>query len=344
MLDWFFKKKNKTKNICKVLIIADKPNWAYDSIAKSLLKYNYTDIIFDVDYIKKPKRNLRIIHKEYNLIFFLGWQLLAHIENDEIIEDIKFIDKKKIITGIHSHHSWDNKKTLPDIDVYPQQCLVDYLNKFRGTNCVSKKLYKIFKNSGLKNLTLTENGVDDDIFTQKNINYANKNLTIGFSGNSQNHDWRKGVTEFIIPATIKAKCKFVEANKTSDLLKPLSQMPNFYKKIDLYVCASSSEGFSLSVLEACATGIPVISTRVGGCEDLIIDGYNGFLVERNINSIYEKISYLINNPEKLLEMGKKNREVIESKWSWKIKINSWCEFIQSCLQSDAKIIEKSISN
>ena len=38
-------------------------------------------------------------------------------------------------------------------------------------------------------------------------------------------------------------------------------MPKFYNKLDIY-CASSSEGFSLSVLEASATGIPVISTKV----------------------------------------------------------------------------------
>ena len=79
-----------------------------DSIAKSLLKYNYTGIIFDIDYIKKPKRNLRKIHKEYNLIFFLGWQLLAHIENDEIYISGPMVMKGYVgeteTNGIHKSH------------------------------------------------------------------------------------------------------------------------------------------------------------------------------------------------------------------------------------------------
>lgn len=47
---------------------------------------------------------------------------------------------------------------------------------------------------------------------------------------------------------------------------------------DMMVCASREEGFSLAVAEAMAAGIPVISTRCGGPEDLIIDRETGLLV------------------------------------------------------------------
>ena len=79
-----FKKKNKFSTP-RILLIADKPNWAYDSIARCIVKYNKSDLIIDVDYIKKPIKKLKSNHKNYDLIFILGWQLLAHIENDKIL-------------------------------------------------------------------------------------------------------------------------------------------------------------------------------------------------------------------------------------------------------------------
>ena len=39
-----FKKKNKFSTP-RILLIADKPNWAYDSIAKSIVKYNKSDLL-----------------------------------------------------------------------------------------------------------------------------------------------------------------------------------------------------------------------------------------------------------------------------------------------------------
>ena len=57
----------------KVLIIVDKPNWAYDSIAKSLLKYNDNkNLNFTIDYIKKPKFDLERSDEKFDLFFFYG--------------------------------------------------------------------------------------------------------------------------------------------------------------------------------------------------------------------------------------------------------------------------------
>ena len=108
-------------------------------------------------------------------------------------------------------------------------------------------------------------------------------------------------------------------------------MPLFYNQLDVYLCASSSEGFSLSVLEASACGRPVISTRVGGCEDLIVDGENGFLVDRDIAAFAEKLRFLNNDRTLLARMGHKNREVIETNWSWKVRAKDWLDFIMNNL-------------
>jgi glycosyltransferase involved in cell wall biosynthesis len=48
--------------------------------------------------------------------------------------------------------------------------------------------------------------------------------------------------------------------------------------LDVLVCSSRQEGFSLAVVEGMAAGVPVVATRCGGPEDLIVDGVNGLLV------------------------------------------------------------------
>ena len=45
-----------------------------------------------------------------------------------------FLKSSEILTGIHSHRSWDNYETLPDKEVKPPKKLVDYLSGFKGIN------------------------------------------------------------------------------------------------------------------------------------------------------------------------------------------------------------------
>ena len=93
------------------------------------------------------------------------------------------------------------------------------------------------------------------------------------------------------------------------------------------MCASSSEGFSLSVLEALACGKPVISTRVGGCVELIKDNYNGFLVDRDILSIQNKILFYKKNKNEVIRMGNNASNDIINNWSWEVKSIEWYKFI-----------------
>jgi len=318
-------------NFARVLLVADRPDWAYDSIAKALVKHNNDPSIeFDIEYIKNGKRRLRDIHKDYDLVFMMGWQLLASYKNGKIKRLNTFLDPKKTLTGVHSHHSWDDRKTLPNVNVIPPAKLVNFLNKFAGVNIISRRLYEIFLGAGLKNAACTLNGVDVSLF---NINKykSNKNhFKVGFSGNNK-HDWRKGISEFIEPACAINNIQLKLAMPKKGHYIPLNQMHTFYNDLDAYICASSSEGFSLSVLEASACGCPIISTRVGGCEDLIIDGVNGFLVDRDVDSIKEKVIFLRDNVEVAKKMGLMNRQIVEQLWSWDVRKNAWLAFIKANL-------------
>lgn len=62
-------------------------------------------------------------------------------------------------------------------------------------------------------------------------------------------------------------------------LPPQHTLREIYARCDVWLCASTSEGYHLPPHEAMACRCPVVSTRVGGPMDLIKDGVNGYLVD-----------------------------------------------------------------
>jgi len=64
----------------------------------------------------------------------------------------------------------------------------------------------------------------------------------------------------------------------------------FYAMMDVYVLASYREGFPTGVLEAQSMGVPVVTTRVTGCRDAIVEGRTGLFAEHSADSIAEAIT------------------------------------------------------
>lgn len=89
----------------------------------------------------------------------------------------------------------------------------------------------------------------------------------------------------------------------------------FLKNCSVYVLPSYREGTPRTVLEAMAIGRPVITTNVPGCKETVIDGENGFLIEvKNPDSIARAMTKFIENPELILKMGKRSREIAEQRY------------------------------
>ena len=72
------------------------------------------------------------------------------------------------------------------------------------------------------------------------------------------------------------------------------------------------EGIPVVLHEAMASGMPIISTRHTGIPELVDDGESGFLVpERDPDAIADRLTYLIEDPERLNGMGQRGRRHIE---------------------------------
>ncbi len=63
-----------------------------------------------------------------------------------------------------------------------------------------------------------------------------------------------------------------------------SEIPRYYEDADIYVQAPSIDNMPLSVLEAFASGLPVVSTRVGGVPSILREGLDGLLARDDDDS------------------------------------------------------------
>ena len=89
----------------------------------------------------------------------------------------------------------------------------------------------------------------------------------------------------------------------------------YLEKASVYVLPSYREGTPRSVLEAMAMGRPVITTDAPGCRETVIDGVNGFLVPvRDKVALAEAMEKFILDKNLMAEMGKKGREIAESRY------------------------------
>lgn len=98
-------------------------------------------------------------------------------------------------------------------------------------------------------------------------------------------------------------------------------IPELLSITDIFTLPSLSEGMPLSIMEAMASGLPVVSTDVGGASELVVDGETGFLVPSGSPGLLaEKIKTLINDKNLRQEMGKKGQRRVKDNFDLKTMV------------------------
>ena len=113
--------------------------------------------------------------------------------------------------------------------------------------------------------------------------------------------------------------------------KPLETL---YASCDLFVFPSSTDTFGNVVLEAQASGLPVVVTDSGGPQENILPGKTGLVVPVNDGQALLKATYsLLNNPVNLKKMGKDARRYMEGR-SFEEAFDKTWRCIRTCLRAD----------
>ncbi len=91
---------------------------------------------------------------------------------------------------------------------------------------------------------------------------------------------------------------------TVEFNNPIDDIEKLYSEVSMLLTTSESESFGLVLIEAMAYGIPVIAYATTGSNNIIINGFNGFVVKQNDEKKYiEKINILIKNRNFRNQMG-----------------------------------------
>ncbi len=132
----------------------------------------------------------------------------------------------------------------------------------------------------------------------------NKNINVKIVGEGA---CRQELEEYIFTHQLQDNCQ---------LLGERSDIPSLMQKAGVFVLPSLAEGISNTILEAMATGLPVVATKVGGNPELVFQGENGKLF--NSNSPKELAQILleyISNRNLLKTQGLSSREMAVNQFS-----------------------------
>ncbi len=114
---------------------------------------------------------------------------------------------------------------------------------------------------------------------------------------------RKMLDALVISQGLTGAVMFVGAQRNVEKIYPL---------MDVYVQPSVSEGFGLSLLEAMASGVPIVATKTGGIPEVVVDGKTGILVPpRNPLALSKAMEDLLSDPNLSRKMGNSGRKRVE---------------------------------
>jgi glycosyltransferase involved in cell wall biosynthesis len=100
---------------------------------------------------------------------------------------------------------------------------------------------------------------------------------------------------------------------------PDKKLPRLYQAADIFAFSTFYENLPFAVLEALSTGLPVVTTNVGGIPEMIDNGKNGFLVEPfNSRELADRILYYLEHPAAASEMALLARKTIENQFDWRL--------------------------
>lgn len=116
-----------------------------------------------------------------------------------------------------------------------------------------------------------------------------------------------------------------------------TEMPAIYRAADVSVLPSLAEATSISGLEAMASGLPLVGTRVGGIPAIIEEGVTGYLVPPcEPEAMAAALGGLIDDADARRRLGAAARRKVEQEFAWPIIVDKTIAVYRSCLETAAR--------
>ena len=243
--------------------------------------------------------------------------------------------KPKLITSI-----WGTDITdFPHKSTFHRKITKHVLKKSDYVFATSKFLAKETRSLCNKNITITPFGVD---FKHSPKKIIEKNSFI--FGSAKNITKESGIDTVIkcfhklVKNNPKMKLKYLVAGEGpfADDIKLLidkldieehvnllgkinhNNIIDFYSQIDVYINLPTKEGFGVAVLEASASGKPVIVSNVGGLAEIVLENKTGLIInDFQIENVIKAMETFLFNEQLTYEMGQNGKNFVNEKYNWK---------------------------
>ncbi len=285
----------------KILLFYDLKGWAWWHRINNIARNQPNDIL-----IESVQFNEGFNHQLYDLVVIF----------DSYITDIIFkVPAEKLIIGCSCPAKI--KDFLNTLLVYKP--LAGLVNN-REMYIYTKDLYRTF---------YCPNGVDEELF--KPGSSVISDLTACWAGNSRHiidkglDNIRRVCSKADIPLMVYDRAERNGMVITQDELRD-----QIYHKANFFICFSDYEGTPNPALEALSCGLPVITTKAGNMPELIVDGINGFLIERDEESLLSAIERL--KKSDITKMSENARNSILNGWTWKEQAEKYTTMFRTLIK------------
>ncbi|MGP8202024.1 MAG: polysaccharide pyruvyl transferase family protein [Limisphaerales bacterium] len=292
----------------KVLLLADRPGWAYDAAAQAISKNLCDEFEFRIEYVwQKP--NLGAWPFDLIHVFFWG----------ETYHQRFVTDPRRVIKEISSHR-WANEDQYGLLT--PKQMEAKYLTEAGTLTATSLRLQTIF--APLRKVWLAQNGFDPAQFMMRKS--SGGQLRIGWAGNAK--DPCKGLEDILKPAVLPDFELHVAGGGLD-----AAAMCDFYNSIDVICVASTAEGEPLTLIEAMACGCFPVAVDVGIVPELVRHGSNGLIVNRTPAAFRAALQWCAVNVERVRKVGRQNAETMNRTRLWSQVARQWREVFRHTHQA-----------
>jgi sugar transferase (PEP-CTERM/EpsH1 system associated) len=245
-------------------------------------------------------RNLLIIPKLYRRLRRLRPHIV-HTRNFGTVDAIVAARLARIRVVVHGEHGWDTAD-MDGTSRRRRRVRLRLASRIRRFIAVSEHIGSWLADHGdaiASKVTVIHNGVDIRRFAaERRCRASPEDFTIGTAGRfAPVKDQASLIEAFNRLATDFPRARLLivgegdldeqlhTAARTSEHqgrieIRPTTpDMPEVYREMDLFALPSLNEGISNTILEAMASGLPVVASSVGGNPELVVEGVTGTLVE-----------------------------------------------------------------
>ena len=94
------------------------------------------------------------------------------------------------------------------------------------------------------------------------------------------------------------------------------EVAKYYNESAIFCLPTIREPFGIVFIEAMNYRLPVIANNIGCLPDMVINDYNGYLINNNVDEYAIAICRLLENPEKCKQMGERGHQYAQEKFTW----------------------------